>query len=647
MDLRLFSWNSYEINNSNPFKASFPLGQKANLTANVITIPRADDDPFLSDTQLTGHTLVIEIYVAGGQNINTSRETVKQYFNVRDKTRHNLIAKDYADSDKQYYVTGFPIGVQPLGQAPENGFTVRLALEHNYWQLVNASSDSWDITATGDTVAITNAGNIRVPPVFTFTPTTTKTAGLKYRRYIPVYNNLDQSYNSPLDITNGGLDVQTLIDAGKLQASGNDLRVWLDSSFSDRWLYGMDSDSDPAQCWINFAMQPRKEGTTSATFDSDDTTLSFTQTRASLQFLRALKQVVNPTLLIESEAVTFTVGNIDLINYQITSVVRDGKGTTAVSHAAPQTVRHIEHDLWLMYGDSDLGTPDVDDDYKPIIDLDSTNNAWRWTNYFDESSHRSGMWNGGVDYSKTGLSYVFTAHENTYADPSTVLGMALKNYGDSRVQFEAGTVTWMFSHPAGITNVVFSGEKYYTSSDSDSEFFPATVGLQYLAPNASWVTASNQTAPNTADSWEAFSDSSSFGGTYEAIRFVMDGALAAISNETAMVQFDSVTATFDSDNVPTMTLNAEETINFFDFKLTNSTTGEFIKVQTPCPLNTSLTIDCENKLAYLADGTPVNVSLSTNRDAWLDLEVGSNTLQYDDVGTVAVDGTVVHRDRVL
>jgi len=646
MDLRLYSWNSLAINDRNPFFSAFPLGQKANLSANVITVPRADDDPFLSDTQLTGHVLVIEVYVAGGQNVDTSRELVKRYFNVRDKTRHNLIAKDNADSDRQYYVTGFPVGISPLGGSEKNAFAVRLAVEHNYWQLVTATSDAWAITSTGDTQAITNAGNIVVPPLITLTPTTTKAAGLSYRRYVPIYNNLDKSFIAPLDITGGGLDVQALIDAGKMQADGDDFRVWMDSSFSDRWLYEVDSDSDAGLCWVNYSLSPRKEGTTSATFDSDDTTLIFTQTRASLQFLRSLKMVSNLTLKIESEAVTFTVANIDLVNYQITNIVREAKGTTAVSHTAPQTVRHIEHDLWIMYGDSTLTAPDVDDDYKPIINLNSTNGLWNWTNYFDDSSHRSGMWTGGVESSKTGLSYVYTANENNFADPSTELGLALINYADSRVMFEAGVIAWTFTHPAGITDVSYNGEKYFTSSDSDTSF-PGVVGLQYLQANTAWFTAQNELIPLDAYTWEALSQTVDLGGTRDAIRFAIDGALNMITSEMAMAQFDTVTATFDSDNLPTIEVGAEAAINFFDFKITNNTTGEFIKIQTPCPINTVLTIDCENKEAYLADGTKVNAILSTDREAWLNLAVGSNTLQFDDVGTVAITGVVTHRDRVL
>ena len=193
-----------------------------------------------------------------------------------------------------------------------------------------------------------------------------------------------------------------------------------------------------------------------------------------------------------------------------------------------------------------------------------------------------------------------------------------------------------------MTDVSFSGSKYYTGS------WPGIAGLQYLQSNTAWFTSLNEAAPSDEETWETFGPHTiDLGGTYDTIRFVMDGSLDPASNEAALIQFDTVTATFLSANLPTIAVGTEAVINFFDFKITNNTTGEYILVTSPCVVDTVLTIDCDAKEAYLADGTKVIVRLSTDRDAWLDLAVGSNTLQFDDVGTVAITGVVTHRDRVL
>jgi phage-related protein len=115
----------------------------------------------------------------------------------------------------------------------------------------------------------------------------------------------------------------------------------------------------------------------------------------------------------------------------------------------------------------------------------------------------------------------------------------------------------------------------------------------------------------------------------------------------ALLQFDTVTVTFSGANLPTISVGAEASINLFDAKITNNTTSEYIKFKAACPVNTALTIDTESKSAYLPDGRPIAITFSSNRNDWLNLNPGDNTLQWDDVGTVAVTITVAHRDKNL
>ena len=640
MKLSILSWNSTSINTGSPFKASIVSGQLANIRQNVVLVNREGDYPALSSVVKAGSTITIQVIIAGGQDINTNREILKGYF-FGDNQRHDLIATDEADSSRQYYRRGFPVTFIEENRAP-NSFYITIQTEYPYWTQVTATADSWDVTGSGDSDVIANAGNLPVRPVFTITPTTTKTAGYKYRRYVSVYNAMDKTCTAPMDITDGGLDVQALINAGKMQADGDDFRLWMNGAFADRWLYEMDSDSDPAKCWANIQLGARLEGTTGATFDSDDTSMVFSETRANLSFLQSLKGTTNTALLIDSEVVIFDADNINTLTYTISSLTRGANNTTAASHISGSIVRYIQNDLWILYGDSDATAPDVDDDFKPIFDLSSTNAAWTYTNYYDATANRPGAWKGEVRSSRTKLSYVYTADLNTFANPATRLGLAERASQDFTVPHESATLDWLFSHPAGITDVTYSGDKYSTGS------WPGIVGLQKLQPNTVWFTVYNEPEPSVTLSWEAFGPrSQSLSGTYDSIRFAIDGVLSSAINEMAAVQFDTVTVSFDSDNLPVIAVGAEGLINFFDFTLTNQTTGEYIKVKTPCPVNTALTIDCELKQAYLADGRVVPVVLSSERSDWLNLRPGNNTLQFDDTGTVAVTIVVSHRDRVL
>ena len=641
MNLNLFTWNGTSINNGSPFYADFPPGTKVNIHGSVVTAPRSNNYPFLSNIVADAQSLQIRVRIAPGQNLDTNREALKQYFNYEDRRKHTLVAKDAADSDRQWYVTGFVRDVRNESPTDRTSFLVLFALDYPYWQLVTATDDTWVISGTGDTQAVTNAGNINAKPKFTFVPTTGKSAGLQYRRWVHMYNNLDKSFVAPLDVTGGGFDTATLTTA-KMQADGDDFLFWEDGLFQDRWLAAMDTAA--TKLWKNVNLAPRTEGTTLGNVAASGaiSSITFTKTKANLKFLQKLKQASNRIFLIDSEAFLYTAANVNLVTYTITSPTRAQKGTAEAAHAAPKTVRHIEHDGWVLYGDSTLTAPDVDDENKPIFDLTSTNTSWAFTNYFDEDTNRPGAWRGEVLASRTGLSYTFTADSNTFADPSTKLGLALIGSADFQVQNETGTITWALSHPAGITDVTFSGDKYMSGS------WPAIVGLQYLQENAAWFTADNQAEPALTYAWESFGPTTiDLDGTYNTIRFAIDGLLSSAISEMALIQFDTVTAAIDSTRLPTVSIGAEAACNFFDFTLTNNTTGEYLKCQVPCGINETLTIDCETKEAYLSDGSRVNVILSTDRTEWLDMTPGANTFQFDDAGTVAVTGHIYHRDRTL
>lgn len=717
MNLLLLTWNGTSINNGTPFYSDFPPGTKVNIHGNVVTAPRAGNYPFLSNIVADAQALQIRVRIAPGQNIDTNREALKQYFNYEDGRKHTLIAED-GSGGTQWYVTGFVRDVRNEAQN-RNSFLVLFALDYPYWQLVTAGDTTWTITASGQTAAVTNAGNINAKPKFTFVPTTAKTAGLKYRRWVSMYNNTDKSFIAPYDITNGGLDTAalvastsksnqinegaginavvttwnidtsvggglpttggsfymgteqctyTLIAAGvisgvtrgvsgttaathadnvvmylsKVQADGHDLLVWRNGHFIDRWLYNINAAT--TQCWENVNLAPRTEGTTLGNVAASGaiSSITFTKTKANLRFLQKLKQASNRIILIDNEAFLYTAANINLVTYTITSPTRAQKGTAEAAHVAPKTVRHIESDEWVLYGDSTLSAPDVDDDNKPIFSLASLNTSWVFANYFDEDNSRPGAWKGEVLASRTGLSYVFTDDSNTFDSPSTKLGLALIGSADFQVQNETGTLAWSLTHPAGITDVTFSGDKYRSGS------WPAIVGLQYLQDNTAWFTADNQAQPVSAYTWESFGPTTiALGGTYNTIRFAIDGLLSSVIGEMALIQFDTVTAAIASGSLPAVSIGAEAACNFFDFTLTNNTTGEYIKCQVPCGVNETLTIDCETKEAYLSDGQRVAVTTSTDRTEWLDMRPGANTFQFDDVGTVAITAHIYHRDRTL
>jgi tail protein len=638
MRLQLETWNSIDINNSN-IQAIIPPGQLANLTANGVTIPRAALFPYLSTSNLPAHSIQIHVIIQPGADLNVYRELIKSYFNITDTTRHDLVAFDLADSNRPWFVRGIPTRVV---EGNVTTFVITILLEMPVWRLVTTGTDTWNITATGQTDDTTTIGNLNVPPSFAITPTVTKTGGLSYRRWVPIYNNQDTAYIAPIDITNGGLDTATLTTA-KMQADGDDFRVWMDGTEADRWLDAMDTAN--TKCWINLNLSPRKEGTTNTSIAGAGgiTTITFARTKANLTFLQAMQKAVNKVVLIDDEAFIFT--GVNFATWQLTGVTRTMKGTTIAAHAQPKTVRWIEHDIWILYGDSTLTAPSVNDNLKPMFSLASTNASWVYTEFIELGLPRPGSWQPEVNSTRTALSYFFTDDENDFANPATVMGLSMNNAADEQsVQQESAQLDWSLTHPAGITDVVFSGAAYRAF-----DTFPSIVGLQKLKDNSVWITSQAVASPISDAVWLDFGPYTvDLGGTYNTIRFTMEGTLQALASDSAMVQYDTITLTIDSTKIPTVAVGAEAGVNFFDFTLTNNDTGEYITCRTPCPVNDTLTIDCENKKVYISNGERATIGFSTERQDWLDLlPATANTLQFDDTGTNAVTIVTSHRDRTL
>lgn len=718
MKLSLSTWNSLNINDGSPYKSAIPQGELSKIEIGVVLVTRADDYPALTSSVKRGSQIIIQIIAAAGSDVNSARENVKKYF-FADNDVHNLVALDLADSNKPYYRSGIPVRmVEESGAA--NSWFITLQTEYPFWQLVTPASDTWNITATGQTHGVTNGGNLPIRPIYTLTPTTTKTAGFIYQRYIPIYNVQDKAYTCPLEITDGGLNTGSLIQVtsishainqgggitnsatswpidtavgGGLPTGGgmfvvdseqcsytsisggsilgvtrgiggttatthgdntvmyfskmlydcSDLRVWLDGREVDRWIGA--PNTSLTKVWVNLGMAPGLSSTLLAGVNNSATTITFPQTKAGFTFLSGLKAASNTALLIESEIILFSPANVDLINYQITSVTRGQKSTTAASHSAAVAVYYIEHDLFILYGDSSLTAPETDDNNKPMFDLTSTNESWDYSEYYDSTADRPGSWKGAT-ISRTKMSYTYTGPENTFPDPATAMGMAERASRDFTVPHETATISWALTHPAGITgDFVYSANKYRTQS------WPGIVGLQVLRTGKFWETAYAEIATEVALAWEGAGPRSvTFTETYPSVRFVIDGTISSTIDEAALCDFTVDTINFDSTKLPVISVGSEASINFFNFKLTNTTTSEWIKIKAPCPINKALTIDTTNKSAYLYDGRVVPVITSTDRNDWLNLSnagSGSNTLQFDDTGTVAVTLVTSHRDKIL
>ncbi len=209
MLLTLYSWDGHLINDGTNYKAWFPRGSKPMPSAFPVWAPRAQSFPQLASKTINGGMVTFMIECKG--TFHSQAETLRQWFAVDDYTPRVLICKDSADSDRQWYVTGFPTEPVLEQEGGISVYSVTLAVQEPFWRTVNSQSVEWLITASGQTQAVTPLGNKSARPVFSITPTLSKVGGYAYSKWLPWYNTNENANHEPLELTNGGLDTAALI----------------------------------------------------------------------------------------------------------------------------------------------------------------------------------------------------------------------------------------------------------------------------------------------------------------------------------------------------------------------------------------------------------------------------------------------------
>src|SRR3990167_10288424 len=102
-------------------------------------------------------------------------------------------------------------------------------------------------------------------------------------------------------------------------------------------------------------------------------------------------------VMIESECIAYTSKNVTARKLTKANTGRGIKDTTAATHTAGVTVRWIQYDLILQYGNLTAETPVQTDTYKPVFSLENSTNAnWRYDSadsvFADEAGLRAGGW---------------------------------------------------------------------------------------------------------------------------------------------------------------------------------------------------------------------------------------------------------------
>jgi len=713
MKLTVSTYNGTNINDGTNYIAYFPEGSIFKQPdVEAVEIERSNKEPVYSGQIIqSGHTIPLCIIMKG--TIRDQIDDLRALINTKAVEPVSLVCTD--ESSVSWY-----INVKPVGQPEIDGqmITFLLSVSDTFWRASTNTTDSWSITTTGSTHAISNGGHLVTKPTFLITPGTAGGHGLTYAIFSQVRERYVKEFKKyPLDVANASFDSAALLSSeshyvlinngsgitadattididgavgtlgtsgtamieteqisftgnsgsqltgvtrgingstaathaddtpikkSTIQYSGDDVRVFIDGIDVNRW-FG-DWNTATTTVWVNIDLKPKVQMTLrTAIADSGSvSTIDFAHTTTTTSMLK--KMPSQGIVVIDDERFTYT--SIFPSAWKLDGVTRAAKDSSMAAHTAGDICYWIEHDIWICYGNADIEAKENDDYVKPIITLDSSSNTvWDYTEFFDFWLLRSGIWKPSVlktsnTTDPTNTTHFYTDDADADADPATTMGMAIMSFQSGTIwKAESGIVIWSLNNPAGFVHVqAANGEKYrYATS------WASTCVLQKSTTGSTWSAVwSTEATPTSAQTWQDWSNSKDWASesvkTYYYLRFYLGGTSAASANNAYYYDVEAITLELNSSQVPLVTLGSSGGSYHLLSKITNTTTSEWIEIDFRLPLNTGVTINCEDKKILGPDGDRYDkvIKFSSRRQEWLDIRAGSNVLQFDDAGTAGV-----------
>lgn len=567
--------------------------------------------PLISAIDRTGYRYNL-LAVILGASVEDLRQQLFGWFDPEDETPIKL-SGDL--SGTEYYRYVICESIKPYGQQPDppKSYIITVANHGDpRWREETPSTDTWNITASGQTKAISNSGKDIAFPILTITPTGGKTGGYAYKRFTAIRWRIDQAVTTyPVDIGDNSFDTASLTPA-KMQADGDDLRVTVDGVEVDRWLDDMDTAT--TSVWINLNFVAKQEGTivnaitaieTVETIDVNEDISGFPATGI---------------LMINSEIFTYTGKNESLKRF--TGVTRAAKGSTAAAHSADDTIIWIQHEIWILYGNSTASAPVVDDNYEPAFALaTSTNTSWDYDIFGEDDGLRPAAWSKMQYWNLYPYVDLYTGNRGASADPWSEMGWdGVSSGGDA-------WDSWKIEILTGITEIEYDGEQNGPTTQNIRSYFWYGSG---------WTTIGNNVL-GAVGSWTAFGP---FTDTLPSTRTLIHIIVTRVGLPDKDVEIQDLTITLDNTQTPAITDIGEMGNYSLACTITNTTTGDALELEYTMELNEDLELDTDAKtVIYLADSSSQFQALTLTGGArrhWLYFAVGSNTIQFDDTGTNGV-----------
>lgn len=619
------SWNGHAINDGTKYNSILP-GWPRFPMQEAVSLSRMRAMPAAGNNLYQEMRVTLLIALVNPNDAAARWVELSQWFDPRDNTSRALVVTD-PDGSNERYIMARCLSLMPADQSAQTQFIAQLLIDglgdlDGRFRSVTADDEEWEITASGQTKVVNNGGDDDAYPILTITPTTAKTSGFAYKRWIPIRWNVDVGHSAyPLDIANG-LDIDALVTAGKVQADGDDLRVYNNGLEINRYL-----DDDVDSIWVSLPFAPKQEATLEIAIAGTGDVLVIDVNEDISSFPSA------GVLMIDDEAFVYTNKVTHLRRF--TGVTRAQRGTSMAAHTAGDVVWWVQNDLWLYYGDSTLSapTPDPTQPGEPAPDIDASTNAlWNYQGFGANDGSRPAHW---VKSYQGGSVTLYMSDRNVppVLTPWAEIGIYCQPRPPGSTAFPIGR--WAVYNPCGIDGYeVTDGEKYALRPDRWNAHPNLSAKIQASFDGINWIDEESIAAPSVKETWESWTSVIPQGVT-DTTRYL--GLYLGHDAGDAYLEISSILIYLDENNIPTIAVGDEQDNYQLEARITNNTTGEAITVSFNMVLDESLTIDTNAKtVVYSADSSnqfQAFDQVDGPRRDWLRLAPGNNELQFDDTGT--------------
>jgi hypothetical protein len=635
------------------------INDGANFTARLIPpvrgLPRTQPNmarrtgrwPIFGGMSRPDRTLLVQIIING--DVDTLRPLLHQIFDPEDEIPAALVISDY-DDGRPRYMMALCQSLQETQPGRGTEFIASLQIDGDVrWRGVTAVSVDTTWPDDEPSVTLANGGEDVAFPIISITPKAAKSGdSFLYARWIPIRWRIDEPGNLyPVELTDGGWDTAALVSASKMQASGNDLRVFVDGAeVANRAIF--DINDTNTQVWTALNFEARQEVTVVDAIGSSGAVDSITAAQSIDGF------PAQGILMIDNEAFIYTSKNNSLRRFL--GISRARRGTSMAAHSAGATAWWVQRDVFIRYGNPSAGAGPFNPVWgSGMMTPESSNSKWVWyeVKAGDGIYHQSAAWH-----------YVSIASFNAPYTELRGQQSGTEEYSAAGVEvFHEGRGMWYVINPCGFSNAKFDDIDGYKNEHmaTNRTLWDGKVMAGVFSHTGLTLGRENSLgdyilydipAPSTNDTWEEWTANEAVNTSPpRRVIALWLRALPPGSSEPSTNYLDGrggIELDIISSRRPTLAMGAEQESYNLAGEITNLTTGDVLRINFEMGIDQTLEIDTVNKrVVFLEDGSGQYQALEViglRRD-WLPLLPGNNAFLFTDAGGSEVDVNIEWEER--